>query len=80
MIKEPSFTLGIEEEYKLVDRRTKDLINQIPETMLPECQDRLHDQVSPEFLQCQIEVGTQVCQNLGDHCRLNSPVWPSQQG
>jgi carboxylate-amine ligase len=64
MIKEPTFTIGIEEEYKLVDRDTRDLISHVPETMLPECEARLGGQVSPEFLQCQIEVGTQVCKSL----------------
>jgi carboxylate-amine ligase len=34
--------------------------------MLPECESRLKGQVSPEFLQCQIEVGTQVCKTLAD--------------
>ena len=61
---EPSFTIGIEEEYKLVDRKTRNLISQVPETMLPECETRLKNQVSPEFLQCQIEVGTQICTSL----------------
>jgi gamma-glutamyl:cysteine ligase YbdK (ATP-grasp superfamily) len=65
MMQEPSFTIGIEEEYKLVDRKTRNLISQVPETMLPECEARLKNQVSPEFLQCQIEVGTQVCRSLG---------------
>jgi carboxylate-amine ligase len=64
-MQEPSFTIGIEEEYKLVDRETRDLISHVPETMLPECEARLKSQVSPEFLQCQIEVGTQVCSSLG---------------
>jgi carboxylate-amine ligase len=64
MIKEPTFTIGIEEEYKLVDLETRDLISQVPETMFPECEARLKGQVSPEFLQCQIEVGTQVCNTL----------------
>ena len=64
-MQEPSFTIGIEEEYKLVDRKTRNLISQVPETMLPECEARLKNQVSPEFLQCQIEVGTQVCRSLG---------------
>ena len=66
MIREPSFTIGIEEEYKLVDKKSRNLISQIPETMLPECQKRLEDRVSPEFLQCQIEVGTNVCTSLAD--------------
>lgn len=64
MIKEPTFTIGIEEEYKLVDRETRDLISQVPETVLPECEARLQGQVSPEFLQCQIEVGTKACTTL----------------
>ncbi len=63
-MQEPSFTIGIEEEYKLVDRETRDLISHVPETMLPECEARLKSQVSPEFLQCQIEVGTKVCRSL----------------
>lgn len=63
---EPSFTIGIEEEYKLVDKKTRNLISQVPETMLPECEARLKNQVSPEFLQCQIEVGTQVCKSIGN--------------
>ncbi len=66
MIREPSFTIGIEEEYKLVDKKSRNLISQIPETILPECQKRLEDRVSPEFLQCQIEVGTNVCTSLAD--------------
>ena len=34
--------------------------------MLSECEKRLQDQVTPEFLQCQIEVGTRVCNSLGE--------------
>lgn len=65
-MKEPSFTIGIEEEYMLVDRESRNLISQAPETMLKECEELLVNQVSPEFLQCQIEVGTQVCSSLTD--------------
>lgn len=64
-MKEPSFTIGIEEEYKLVDLKTRDLISEAPGTLLPKCKVRLESQVSPEFLQCQIEVGTKVCESLG---------------
>lgn len=59
--KEPPFTIGIEEEYLLVDLETRDLAVDVPEALMIECQRRLKDQVSPEFLQSQIEVGTQVC-------------------
>lgn len=61
---EPPFTIGIEEEYLLVDRKTRDLATEVPESLMSECQRRLEDQVSPEFLQSQIEVGTRVCANV----------------
>jgi len=58
---EPPFTVGIEEEYLLVDKQSRDLAINVPEALMVECQRRLESQVSPEFLQSQIEVGTQVC-------------------
>ena len=64
--KEPSFTVGIEEEYLLVDRHSGDLIEQAPPTMLPECEKLLEGQVTPEFLQSQIEVGTRVCGSIAE--------------
>jgi carboxylate-amine ligase len=66
MIKEPSFSIGLEEEYLLVDRETRDLISEAPPTMLGECEKLLKRQVTPEFLQSQIEVGTRVCKTLGE--------------
>ncbi len=54
-------SIGIEEEYLLVDRETRDLATEPPSTMLAECQELLRGQVSPEFLRSQIEVGTRVC-------------------
>jgi len=62
---EPPFTLGIEEEYLLVDRASGALISTAPESMLAECETHLEGQVTPEFLQSQIEVGTRVCSTLG---------------
>ena len=59
MIDEPAFTIGIEEEYLLTDAATGDLAR-APEAMMDACREALGDQVSPEFLQCQIEVGTGV--------------------
>ena len=64
-MRKPSFTLGIEEEYLLVDRESRDLVETMPSSMLEECADRCRDQqVSPELLRSQIEVGTRVCNNL----------------
>ncbi|MGX9354216.1 carboxylate-amine ligase [Roseobacteraceae bacterium S113] len=62
---DPDFTLGIEEEYLLVDRDTLQL-TAVPEAMMAACESRLEGQVSPEFLACQIEVGTGVCRSIAD--------------
>ena len=64
---EPSFTLGIEEEYLLVDPVSRDLIQTSPPTLLDQCVARCGDQqVSPELLRSQIEVGTRICRNIGE--------------
>jgi glutamate---cysteine ligase / carboxylate-amine ligase len=66
VIAEPEFTIGIEEEYFLVDRETRDVVTDPPNAMLAELEALLGAQVSREFLRSQIEVGTRVCANLGD--------------
>jgi carboxylate-amine ligase len=58
-----AFTLGIEEEYLLVDRETGAL-REAPEGLMEACAAELEGQVSPEFLQCQIEIGTRVCRDI----------------
>ncbi|MEL7535565.1 MAG: carboxylate-amine ligase [Pseudomonadota bacterium] len=63
-LSEPPFTLGIEEEYLLVDRATGDLATDPPEEIFAECEKRCSGQVSPEYMRCQIEIGTRVCANL----------------
>lgn len=64
--REPPFTIGMEEEYLLVDRETRDLAVDVPKALMSECERRLKEQVSPEFLQSQIEVGTRVCKTVKD--------------
>ena len=59
------FTIGIEEEYLLVDRETLDLAV-APPGLMEACQADLEGQVSPEFLQCQIEIGTRVCGTIAE--------------
>ena len=60
---EPDFTLGIEEEYLLVDAETGDLAP-APDALMTDCKADLGDQVSPEFLRCQIEIGTPVAPDI----------------
>jgi carboxylate-amine ligase len=64
-VKPPPFTVGIEEEYLLVDRTTRALVAEAPPEMLRECERRLAGQVSPEFLRSQIEVQTRVHRSVG---------------
>lgn len=61
----PSFTLGVEEEYLVVDAETLDLVA-IPDALMDDCVKQLGEKVSPEFLRCQIEVGTGVCKTVSD--------------
>lgn len=61
---EPAFTLGLEEEYLLVDRNSRDIARNPPDEMLAACQEQAPGQIHPEFLRCQIEVGTPVCSGL----------------
>ena len=63
-LKEPEFTLGVEEEYLLVDKETRGLAIDPPKTLLSECEDILGEQVTTELLRSQIEVGTKVCKNI----------------
>jgi carboxylate-amine ligase len=76
--KEPSFTIGIEEEYLLVDSKTLDLVSDPPKEIMEECRREAKWQVAPELLRSQIEVGTQVCKTVGeareDLARLRSIV------
>ena len=66
MTAEPEFTLGIEEEYFLVDKTTRNVVGDPPDGMLAECEALLGAQVSPEFLRSQIEIGTRVCMTLDE--------------
>ena len=63
---EPKFTIGIEEEYLLVDRETRDLTAEPPESMMTDCQALLRGQVCAEFLRSQIEVATRVCETVAE--------------
>jgi len=74
----PPFTIGIEEEYLLVDPKTRDLVIDPPPELMDEYRSVLENQVAPEFLRSQVEVGTRVCQNLtearSDLARLRTHV------
>src|SRR6266446_4128774 len=57
------FTLGIEEEFQIVDPLTRELRSHVAE-ILDEGRMLLGEQIKPEMIQSQIEVGTGVCKNI----------------
>lgn len=58
-MKEPSLTIGIEEEYQIIDPETRELRSYITE-MLKE-DSMFLGEIKPELHQSMVEVGTQVC-------------------
>jgi glutamate---cysteine ligase / carboxylate-amine ligase len=56
----PSLTIGIEEEYQIIDPETRELRSYITE-MLAEGQVILAEQIKPELHQSMVEVGSMVC-------------------
>ena len=58
-------TVGVEEEYQLVDAESGALTPGISD-VLPAARDEVGSQVEPELHQSQIEVGTAVCRTIDD--------------
>ena len=63
---EPSFTIGIEEEYLLVDLETRDVVAHPPEDLFAEGVARTDGLMTTEFLQSQLEVGTRKCSSVSE--------------
>ena len=66
MIDEPIWTIGVEEEYLLVERDTGALVRTQPRGLMEKVSSLHHGIVSPEFFSSQIEIGTEVCDNIQD--------------
>lgn len=68
-VKTPPFTMGVEEEYLLVDPKTRELVVEPPESLLRDCEQAVPAEigaVAPEFLRPQIEVDTNICADIGE--------------
>ena len=61
----PSFTLGIEEEFQVVDPQTRELRSHIQE-MFAEGEKSLGEEIKREMHEAVIEVGTPICQNVDE--------------
>jgi len=57
------FTLGIEEEFQIVDPQTRELKSHVSE-ILDEGRLLLGEKIKPEMIQSMVEVGTGVCANI----------------
>ena len=60
------YKVGIEEEYFVVDLRTRNLRATMPKKFYRTAKALLKDRVTTEMLQCQIEVTTSPCESIGE--------------
>ena len=70
MIDEPSWTIGIEEEYLLVDHDSGALVKVQPPGLIERVAELRHGLVSPELFSAQIEIGTGICRDM-QHLRAD---------
>src|ERR1700738_4757724 len=61
---QPTFTIGIEEEYQTVDPETRDLRSHIHAELLDKGRRVLQERVKAEMHQSVVEVGTSVCGSI----------------
>ena len=62
-VQRPAFTLGVEEEFQIIDPETRELRSHIQE-MLDEGKRVLKERVKPEMHQSVMEIGTGICRNI----------------
>ncbi|WP_427454163.1 carboxylate-amine ligase [Litorimonas sp. WD9-15] len=59
-------TLGVEEEYLLVNPVTRNVMGNPPKGFFKACKAAIGERVTPEFLRCQIEIATDICDTVAD--------------
>ena len=64
-LKNHTFTLGIEEEFAIIDPETRELRSHIQE-ILEGGKVTLKEQIKPEMHQSVVELGTEICQSIVD--------------
>lgn len=72
------FTLGIEEEYMVMDPKTRELCSH-EQKIVEQAHKLIRDKVKAEFHQAVVEVGTQICTNIEearqDVALLRKTIW-----
>jgi carboxylate-amine ligase len=75
----PSFTLGIEEEYMVIDPHTFDLRSHVDMELLSKGRMLLHEHIKPEMHGSMLEIGTSVCKNIKEArfelTKMRSIIW-----
>ncbi len=61
----PKFTLGVEEEYQIIDPQTRDLRSHMSK-IVEGGKIQLREQVKAEMHQSVVEVGTNICENVAE--------------
>ncbi|HEY0406954.1 MAG TPA: carboxylate-amine ligase [Pyrinomonadaceae bacterium] len=59
------FTVGVEEEYQIINARTRELQSR-QEEIMPQAKEAMGENVTPELYLSQIEIGTPICHTLAD--------------
>ncbi|MCB1247281.1 MAG: YbdK family carboxylate-amine ligase, partial [Acidimicrobiia bacterium] len=62
----PPLTIGIEEEYFVVDPMTRDLVADLPESLQVALEHPPVGGTSPEFIRSQVEIGTPVAATMAE--------------
>ena len=64
--KSDPYTLGVEEEYMLLDGETLDLVQHIDTVLAAVAGHELEDRINPELMQSVLEITTPVCRTAAD--------------
>jgi len=62
----PALTVGVEEEYMLLDPSTLELVSGVEPLLEEAAQSEFSDRLKPELIQCVLESGTIPCETIGD--------------
>ena len=60
----PPLTVGVEEEYMLLDQGSFELVSRVEELLDEAANSEFADRLKPELMQCVLESGTVVCENI----------------
>ena len=75
------YTLGVEEEYMLLDEETYDLVQHIDTVLAAVSGHELEDRINPELMQSVLEIATPICKTPADVDQellidlLVGPIW-----